>query len=201
MNQSNRNLLIIVGILSIIILGVISYVYFFQNDEPVEIIDGFTLGLGDWEKDKDLPMDPNNPGNEVAWNITHFQDLTNPSNGVVRLYIDGSQDDGTIWIEQEFELQSNREYNGTLSFMLYSESESFNQLAVVVGFIGPKDPETEEDFEVLGPANQVEGWYIYSHNVVFSTGSDGSAWIACGISATWETEMIYLIDDVLIEFK
>ena len=52
MTQSNGNFLIIVGVLAIIILGLISYVYFFQNDEPVEIIDGFTLGLSDWEKDK-----------------------------------------------------------------------------------------------------------------------------------------------------
>lgn len=201
MNQNNRNILIIVVILAVIVIAVVAYRFFLQDEEPTEIMDGFSLGLGDWEIDSDVPMDPNNPGNEVAWNITHFQDFTNPTNGVVRLYIDGSQDDGTIWIEQNFELRPNREYNGTISFRFYSETESFNQIAAVVGYIGPNDPQMEDDLAVLGAANQVAGWQPYQHNMIFTTGSDGNAWVACGISVRWETEMIYLIDDVRIEFN
>lgn len=200
MNRINRNQ-IILSVIAVVIVGALAFTYFWQEEEPVELIDGFTHGMDDWAKDRDLPMDPNNPGNEVDWNITHVQDLTDPSYGVVRLYVDGSQDDGTIWIEREVELKPNKRYNGTLSFKLYSESESFNQIAAVVGYVGPADPESEGDFAVLGPANQVEGWKTYRHSVVFRTGSDGEAWVACGISVRWETKMIYLIDDVLITFN
>jgi hypothetical protein len=201
MNQNIKNLRIIIAILVVIIIGVVAYRFYMRDEEPITIWEEFSLGLGDWATDSDVPMDPNNPGNEVAWNITHSQDPTDPTNGIVRLYIDGSQDDGTIWIEQDFELTPNREYNGSISFRLYSETESFNQLAAVVGYVGPNDPETEEDLTVLGPANQVAGWHTYRHNLIFTTDSDGTAWVACGISVRWETEMIYLIDDLIIEFN
>jgi hypothetical protein len=39
------------------------------EEEPVEVLDGFTHGIGCWEKDRDLPIDPNNPGKEVLENL------------------------------------------------------------------------------------------------------------------------------------
>ncbi len=200
MNQ-DRNRLIVTLIL-VVIIGAGIFMYLTPEEkEEIQLTYGFDYGLEDWSKEADVPRDPNNPGNKVAWNITQAEDMTDPTDGVARFYIDGSQDDGTIWLEQEIALKPNTEYNGTISFELYSRSESFNQLAEVVGYIGPQDPEAEIDLAQLGAANQVEGWKTYSQSVVFSTDSDGSAWVACGISVRWETEMIYLIDDVMIEFK
>lgn len=201
MDQNNRTQ-IIVAIFAVIIIGSLAYYYLRPEDkEPFSFTDGFTYNMEAWQTDSDVPMDPNNPGEEVAWNITHGQDLTNPSNGLIRFYIDGSQDDGTIWIEQQVSLTPNKEYDGTLQFRFYSETESFNQIAAVVGYIGNSNPETETELSVLGAANEVEGWKTYEFNTVFSTDSEGNAWVACGISVRWETEMIYLIDDVSIEFN
>lgn len=201
MNQNNRTQ-IVIAILAIIIIGSVAYLYFRpEAKEPLSITDGFTYNMDEWQTDSDVPMDPNNPGEEVAWNISHVQDMTNPSNGIIRYFIDGSQDDGTIWIEQQVSLTPNKEYNGTLRFRFYSETESFNQIAAVVGYIGNSNPETEMDLSVLGAANEVEGWKVYEHNTIFSTDAEGNAWVACGISVRWETEMIYMIDDVSIDFN
>jgi hypothetical protein len=200
MNQNNRTQ-IIIAVLAVIIVGSLAYLYFRPEEkEPLSITDGFTYNMDEWQTDSDVPMDPNNPGEEVAWNISHVQDMTNPSNGIIRFFIDGSQDDGTIWIEQQVSLTPKKEYNGTLLFRFYSETESFNQIAAVVGYIGNSNPETEMDLSVLGAANEVEGWRTYEHNAMFRTDSEGTAWVACGISVRWETEMIYMIDDVSIEF-
>jgi len=41
----------------------------------------------------------------------------------------------------------------TVSFDFYSEIESFNVIAAVVGFTGKFNPEVEADFAVIGQAN------------------------------------------------
>jgi hypothetical protein len=86
----------------------------------------------------------------------------------------------------------------TVSFWLYSEEESFNTIAAVVGYSGTRNPETEEDLEVLGAANQVTGWKQYSFEATVITGSSGDVWVALGISVRWETLMTYYVDDVEI---
>ncbi|MFX0108806.1 MAG: hypothetical protein ACFE7R_11000, partial [Candidatus Hodarchaeota archaeon] len=63
---------------------------------------------------------------------------------------------------------------------------------------GVVNPNFEEDFTVLGPANEVVGWKRYSHEVTVSTGANGEVWVAVGITVRWETEMTYHIDDVII---
>ena len=80
--------------------------------------------------------------------------------------------------------------------IFYSESESFNVIAGVVGFAGTSDPEVEADFTVLGQANEVSGWKRYTYTATLKTGSSGEVWVAVGISVLWETEMTYNLDDV-----
>jgi hypothetical protein len=196
----SRNRIILLTII-LVITGILTYTLLINGEEPIVIYSEFTSGLETWVKDTDLPLDPNNPSHKVAWNITHIEDPINNTNGVVSLYIDGSQDDGTIWVENCVKLKPEKEYIATLGFRIYSSSESFNQIAAVVGFTGIIDPEYEGDFKVLGPANQVKGWKTYSLKTTINTDSLGYAWVGCGISVRWETEMIYMLDDVYVEFK
>jgi len=89
----------------------------------------------------------------------------------------------------------------TVSFWLYSEEESFNTIAAVVGYSGTHNPETEEDLEVLGAANQVAGWKLYSFETTVNTGLGGEVWVALGISVRWETLMTYYVDDIEIVIR
>jgi hypothetical protein len=68
----------------------------------------------------------------------------------VELYLDGRQDDGAVWIEKMFSVKSNSQVQVEVSFEFYSENESFNVIAGVVGFAGTFNPEVEADFTVLG---------------------------------------------------
>lgn len=64
--------------------------------------------------------------------------------------------------------------------------------------IGISDPEVEDDFVVLGSANEVGGWKEYTHTAALATGSSDEAWVAIGITVRWETEMTYNIDNVRV---
>jgi hypothetical protein len=183
------------------IIVVSTGLYYQNRSEPTTFFDGFEDGLGVWSPDGDLPMDPNNPGNEVAWIIAVSKEHFSTGQSSALFYIDGSQDDGTIWLEKGFDLRPNSFYEGELTFQFYSGSESFNTIAVVVGYVGTLDPEVEEHLTVLGPANKIEGWLEYACEANFKTNVKGEVWVAFGISVRWETEMVYFVDDVNIKFQ
>lgn len=169
------------------------------NEQPISFADGFEDGLGNWTQGSDVPEDPNNPGHPVAWSITQSSDQALDGQHSARFYLDGSQDDGTIWLVREFDVVAGGTYRVTLSFALWSETESFNTLAKVAAYAGGKAPDAEADFNVEMAANEVAGWKTY-HYVIDATATlNGRIRVALGISAVWEAELTYYIDDVEIE--
>jgi len=156
----------------------------------------FEDGLSDWTTDSDVPEDPNRPGQLINWTIDSANNISYSGNKSLLFYIDGLQDDGTIWIKNKFATDPNTIRNVTVSFQFWSETESFNELAVVVGYIGNETAEVEEDFQVIGAANQAEGWKTYSCSSEVHTDSSGDVHVALGISVRWETQMTYFIDNV-----
>jgi len=143
-----------------------------------------------------FPPDPNNPGSPVDWNVSRVTSPVKSGQYSVELYINGRQDDGTVWIEKALSVKRNSQIQVKVYFDVYSESESFNVIAGVVGFAGISNPEVEADFTVLGQANEVSGWKRYTHTATLKMGSSGEVWVAVGISVLWETEMTYNLDDV-----
>lgn len=190
----------IIGILAAIIAtGVFSAWYFRLSATPQTIRENFENGFGEWVTDADVPLDPNNPGHLVEWSITRSTVVANSGQHSTRLFIDGRQDDGTIWIERRIAVKRNVQIQVKVSFDLYSEQESFNTLAAVCAYVGARNPEGEEDFTVVGSANEVAGWKKYSLTKAVDTGSSEELWVAVGISVRWETYMTYYIDDVETE--
>jgi hypothetical protein len=183
---------------ALVVVGVLSVWYFYAPTNPAVCDEGFEQGLGDWVKDADLPLDPNNPGHFVAWNISRVNSLSFSGQYSLELFIDGRADDGTIWIEKEILGESDSQIHVTISFEFYSEAESFNTIAGVCAYVGISNPTLEEDFVVIGLANEVAGWKRYTHEKTLTTGSTGKVWVALGITVRWETEMTYNIDDVKI---
>jgi hypothetical protein len=166
--------------------------------EQTTLTDDFENSYGEWIPDSGVPRDPNNPAETVAWTIERVSNNSYSGIHSLLLQIDGRQDDGTIWIERNLELQANSLKHVNLSFQLWSESESFNTIAVVVGYIGLENPEKESDFQVIGPGNQVAGWKEYSLSTELNTGGTGEVFVALGISVRWETEMSYFVDSTQI---
>jgi len=185
---------VVVGILTIISVATGWYFY----PKPVRYDEGFEENFGRWIGDADVPPDPNNPGSLVDWNVSRVTSPVKSGQYSVEFYIDGRQDDGTVWIERKLSVKTNSKIQVKVSFDFYSESESFNVIASIVGFAGTSNPEVEADFTVLGQANEVSGWKSYTHTATVNTGSSGEVWVAIGISVRWETEMTYNLDDVKV---
>ena len=185
-------ILFIIGILLASVFAV-----WFLLPKPVVQNESFEQDFGGWAKDAQIPLDPNNPGHPVAWDVSRVTSLSYSGQYSMEFYIDGRQDDGTIWIEKKISVKNNSQIQAEVSFEFYSEQESFNVIAGVCAYAGISNPEVEEDFAVLGPANEVAGWKRYTYSTTLHTDSP-EIWLALGITVRWETEMTYNIDDVKV---
>lgn len=199
MRMKSKRIILFTVILALAAFSVSSIWYF--HPKPRMFKESFEEGFGEWILGADVPPDPDNPEHTVAWNITRSTDVSKTGQYSLKLFIDGRQDDGTIWVARRINPAVGRIVRIRVSFQLYSESESFNTIAAVYGYIGLRKPLREDDFTVLGPANTVKGWETYSYETELSTGLTGEAWVAVGISVRWETSMTYYIDDVEISLE
>ncbi len=147
----------------------------------------------------DTPQDPNNPGHAVQWHIRHVSNISRSGVHSVELSIDGKQDDGTIWLERKISAKEKAQIRVSVSFWLYSEQKSFNTIAAVAAYAGTAKPNREDNFTIVGFANEAAGWKNYAYTADFTTDSNGEGWVAVGITVRWETYMTYYIDDVRIE--
>lgn len=109
----------------------------------------------------------------------------------VAITIDGSQDDGTAWVQQPVDLAD----VGTLSVAVYSPRESFNTLRKVAAYAGPmseKGALSEAEFDTDEAVEDHSGWKTYTYPV----GYDGEGLVAVGVSVVWETTVTRHVDDV-----
>lgn len=164
-------------------------------------IQTFESGLDGWVADADVPLDPNNPGYPVEGRASLVSNFSRSGENSLMLFIDGTQDDGTVWIEKEFDAPINSRISVLLSFWFYSAEKSDNELAVVCAYTNLANPEVEADFAVLGSANEGAGWREYSLMTNLFTDSSDTLWVAIGISVRWETFMTYYVDDIEIQIE
>jgi len=184
----------VVGVL--VVVSVVAMWYFYPK--PSVHNESFEQDFGGWIADADVPLDPNNPGQYVPWNVSRVTSIAHSGGVSVELYVDGRQDDGTVWIEKKISVKNDSQIQVKVSFEFYSEQESFNVIASVCAYAGISNPEVEADFTILGQANEVTGWKHYTHETTLQTGSSGEVWVAVGITVRWETEMTYNIDDIKV---
>ena len=192
---------IVLIILAVVIAAgaFIAWSFLFYNASQT-IKEDFENGFGEWAIDADVPPDPNNPGHFVEWSITRSTDVASSGQYSLKFFIDGRQDDGTIWIERKVAVQKGAQIQVSLSFDFYSDHESLaNTRAVICAYADVRKARTEEHFKVIGNANEVEGWKRYSYTANIDTGSSEEIWVALGISVRWETCMTYYIDNVEVK--
>ncbi len=187
-------ILVVVGL--VIAISTVSAWYFYPK--PTMFSEGFEQDFGGWVKGAQVPPDPNNPGHPVAWEVNRVTSQSHSGDYAIELYIDGRQDDGTVWIARKIPVESDSQTRIEISFDFYSERESFNVIAGICAYIGIADPTVEEEFVVLGPANEVAGWKTYTHTSNLNPGANKDVWVGLGITVRWETEMTYYIDDVKV---
>ena len=165
---------------------------------PPVLEDGFEAGLGAWTKDAQLPPSVEDPTVPVPWSIDLADEPVHGGAASVRLWLDGRQDDGTIWLERPLSVVPHTDWVVYVSAAFWSESESFNTTAEVALYAGAVSPESELDFDVSGILNRVAGWKVYAHTFQVTSGADGLLHVGVGVNVVWETWITYYLDDVRV---
>ncbi|QSG10132.1 hypothetical protein [Halapricum desulfuricans] len=171
-----------------------------SDDDPTdtstpsdELVDGsFEYGLERWYVDTDLPDEPGNPGQKVDASVTTADRASDGQQGI-EIFIDGSADDGTVWVQQEVDLSE----VSTLKVDGYSEQNSFTTVLQVATYTGPvpEDGLVETDFNRDHSLWDHEGWKTYEYDV----DHDGTGLVAVGFSIIWETGAAGVLDNVQLE--
>lgn len=164
-----------------------------RTETPQKMLrnDSFEDGLTGWTVGRDLPTDPNADGDRpVTSSVSVTDHLASDGDRSCALSIDGRQDDGTLWVQQNVDLGG---YD-RLAVDLYSRQESFNVIAKVAAYTGPV-PESgllERDFDTTEAVEDHAGWKTYEYDITH----EGTGLAAVGISVVWETELTRYLDDV-----
>jgi len=109
----------------------------------------------------------------------------------------GTGDDGTLWIEKQFSVPAGIKTPVSVSFQLYSTSESFVNNFQVKAYIGVDDPQQQRDLQTIGQTNLAAGWMPYSLSSSILAPEE-TVWVALGIRVSWETHRDYWIDHVTV---
>lgn len=178
---------------------------------------GETEGSGDlsgWTPKSDVPLDPNRPGSKVAWNVTACDDAAYEDHVHIQyhpvhsacFYLDGRQDDGTVWISRVIPVAAGRPYLANVTVKAFGQ-ESFNTVADIVVRLGHTGAATEADFatgtdgrhaSVRQPLDTANGWTTYFLEWEAGRAPANEFVLDIGISAIWETEMTRYLDAVTV---
>lgn len=160
---------------------------------------GFEVGWEGWQKGSDVPQDPHT-NRPVEWSIELSTKEFKEGYGSARFFLDGRQDDGTIWLAKVLSVPKGRPLIVNLSFYLWSPEQSDNIRAYVVAYAGALMPGEEAEFTHREPADKTKGWRRYQFTIPVAS-TEGELWVALGISVAWETLLEYFVDDVRVEVR
>jgi hypothetical protein len=108
----------------------------------------------------------------------------------MEMFLDGTGDDGTIWLERALAVNPNSLVDVDLDFELFRYYPDIAYFAVAS--VGVLDPEGETDFVRLdGPR---EGWVLHSYHQRVYSGSCDRVHVAVGLTVSWETAGTLFLD-------
>jgi hypothetical protein len=156
------------------------------SDLPVRTYkESFERDFGGWMPDSD--------GKARAWRVERTPKLAADGFFSLEYYVDGRDDDGTVWVERAFPVPAGTPLNVTVTFQLNGPAPDLTGWPVVA-YAGADNPAAEADFTIIGRAGEVTGWAKYGHKTRVVAPKTGMIWIAVGISVTWETIRTHYLD-------
>lgn len=188
-----------------------------EDEEPLEytLRDDFSNGLDDW--DIEAHIGPHADLEDFEWSLDLTDDPVYAGDQAVSIFTEGTYDDGTVWIAQPIEVETERRYNAEVSFQAWSPSESFNLRRRAVAYLGQSRPTEEMDFPetdwnstdegmtayggLREPLDQADGWFKYSFEWESTNIYSDELWFAVGVTVVWETDLTNAIDDIDVHIE
>lgn len=162
----------------------------------------FESDMEGWQPDG---TDLSNP--PINWSIEQSDDRATDGNKSVKLFLDNMNDAGKIWLEKQFELEPNTQYEILVKYdFATSDFGIFNLFHIITG-VTTNNPETYDDltFQDDTGHGQEEDigytWLNKSYTLTVQTDDNGTVYIAIGVWGSWETPRTYYIDAVNISFE
>jgi len=134
---------------------------------------------------------------------------TYSGNRHVQYDIDGTGDQGTVWIRSTVDIEPGTAYEGEFSVNGYTPEASYNQLSSLRAYVGPDRPQQTSDFpderENFNYYNdgglkvnpwETSGWDQYDQMWETPEYDTDQLHIAVGFSTNWETQFQHLVDNV-----
>jgi hypothetical protein len=147
-------------------------------------------GMSLWHSDFDVPKPADLIGPKSFY-INQSGGESYDGTKAMELYLDGTSDDGTIWLERAIPVEPWSTVNVAVDFELFRYLPDIAFQPVVA--IGTIDPEVERDFTVL-PEGPHTGWWLHSYERTFATGPYDMIHVAVGLTVTWETPGTFYLD-------
>jgi hypothetical protein len=163
-------------------------------------VSSFERSFNGWRPDHFILCEHEDPPCTFNWSITRSTDQAKHGSFSLKGFLDGTNDDGTIWVERPFFFLPGSEVTVDLSFWLWSSQQSDFNNWPVVAFAGSKNPEIEDDFTVVGQTDVAPGWTQYAHKATVKAGPSGLVWVAFGFGATFETARTHYLDLAEVTF-
>jgi len=168
-----------------------------ESSDPLPVTfenPSFENGLDGWTVGTDLPENPGDSTEKVDHGVTTVDRRASDEDSSVEFYLDGSADDGTVWVAQTVDLSDAE----SVLVDVYNDEESFNILTQVAFYAGEKssDELVEVDFDRDNDVEGHSGWKTFSYDV---GGIDGAATVAVGMNIIWETGVRHVFDNVRLE--
>lgn len=143
----------------------------------------------------------------INWSIERNNERATDGNTSLELFLDNMNDAGKIWIEKQFELDPNTQYEVTVEYdFATSDFGSFNLFNIITG-VTTKNPETADDLtfqDDTGNHREEDIGYIWlnkTYTLTIETTENGSIFVSIGVWGNWETPRTYYIDAVNISFS
>lgn len=145
-----------------------------------------------WTVGRRLPEDPNEPGTQrVASEAGVSTRYASDGETSLRVFIDGSQDDGTVWVQQPVDL-SQYDYLA----VDYQVSTSFNEILQAAVYTGPEPDDSleEQQFDRSNSlaGHDAAGWKTF----VYDVSHDADGIVAVGFNIVWETGAVGFLDNI-----
>jgi hypothetical protein len=151
--------------------------------------ESFERDFGGWQ--------PRSDGIPPKWSVTRSTDLPFDGQWGLRYDIDGSRDDGTVWVQRRFPVPPGAR-TVEIRYWMWSEMEAIAGNWKIMGFAGARDPKTEFDFTKIGDTNLWRGWRQLSYSWRLPNDVTNYVVVALGLSVIWEVNRTDYFDLITV---
>jgi len=210
MNQ-NKKYYFLTVIVTILFASSFALIQEFRN--PINYFYSFESNWEEWlRKEADIELFE---GGVINRSIERSQNIAIDGITSIKFYMNNINDAGKIWIEKNFTVIPNQNYEVHVSFYFASKDWGKINLFRIITGAQATSPQTPEEIVEIHynlynkykekattyNSGELDSGYVWTHkNFEFSVTSNefGIIYVVLGIWGTWETHRTYYIDNVQI---